>query len=251
MLYRDYYNAHKYLNDVDTHIIADISDEWIRAEYEELGRIFLNAWISEANEDGIRDWELVFDIIPNLHTETLEYRRARLIDLLGLRPPFTEHWLYNFLRERFRGQQFRTIIDWRALTIAFDIPATFIPLQVEEGTYHIGPDVPRPDPELADQVARINSELRTFRILLERILPANLLLVARQRFPRLTLDPLWKTKIGYSWIRPFAMAVPMPRPGMEAVTAGSVTKVAYSWIRPFAMAVPIWRTDEAWRKIYE
>lgn len=55
-----------------------------------------NKNILKLNESGVRIWEEIFGIFPNTMTETLEFRRERILNRLLTKPPFSE----GFLRER-------------------------------------------------------------------------------------------------------------------------------------------------------
>lgn len=55
-----------------------------------------NKNILKLNDSGVRVWEEIFGIFPNTMTETLEFRRERILNRLLTKPPFSE----GFLRER-------------------------------------------------------------------------------------------------------------------------------------------------------
>lgn len=58
---------------------------------------FLNTFVSTANEKGISQYEELFGIKPNVDTETLEFRKERVISRLISKIPFSERYLINSL----------------------------------------------------------------------------------------------------------------------------------------------------------
>jgi len=64
-------------------------------------QIFTNTRASLADEKGIALWESIYDILPNLITDTLEERRERVLERKRQSPPFTETWMHGELARRF------------------------------------------------------------------------------------------------------------------------------------------------------
>lgn len=60
---------------------------------------FENNFIKLADIEGIRKFEVLFNIKPNEDLEDLEFRRQRLFNRLTSRPPFTEKFLQRRLTE--------------------------------------------------------------------------------------------------------------------------------------------------------
>ena len=56
-----------------------------------------NFFFQTMDAQSIAQWEKVFSIIPNPQTETLDFRRARIINRISTRPPFTLGFLYQKL----------------------------------------------------------------------------------------------------------------------------------------------------------
>lgn len=79
------------LMDTEDSLFSKLMDEYIR------GRD--NQYILTADEYGIRIFEDIFNIVPDPATETLEFRRARLISRFRTQPPFTFRWLQGKLNE--------------------------------------------------------------------------------------------------------------------------------------------------------
>lgn len=56
-----------------------------------------NFFFQTMDEGAVEQWEQVFRIVPNPQTETLAFRRERLINRISLKPPFTLGFLYQRL----------------------------------------------------------------------------------------------------------------------------------------------------------
>lgn len=58
-----------------------------------------NFYFQTMNLAGVQMWEQIFNITPNPATETLQFRRARVLNRISMRPPFTLGFLYQKLDE--------------------------------------------------------------------------------------------------------------------------------------------------------
>ena len=76
---------------VEDNLFSKLMDEYIR------GRD--NQYILTADEYGIRIFEDIINIVPDPSTETLDFRRQRLINRFRTQPPFTFRWLQGKLNE--------------------------------------------------------------------------------------------------------------------------------------------------------
>lgn len=56
---------------------------------------FIDTFAIKATEDGISKFEKIFKIEPNYYTETLEFRRQRVMNRLVSKIPYTERYLIN------------------------------------------------------------------------------------------------------------------------------------------------------------
>ena len=79
------------LIDTEDSLFSKLMDEYIR------GRD--NQYILTADEYGIRIFEDIINIVPDPSTETLDFRRRRLINRFRTQPPFTFRWLQGKLNE--------------------------------------------------------------------------------------------------------------------------------------------------------
>lgn len=92
----DIYNENKNMLDI------------YEAQKTELGRyeaiiyrIFLNNYVKHADLEGVRRLEAIFYIKANEATETLEFRKARLLNKFAFLPPFTKIYLNRLLNNIF------------------------------------------------------------------------------------------------------------------------------------------------------
>ena len=89
-LYKDIVEMNALMNTEDR-LFSKLMDEYIR------GRD--NQYILTADEYGIRIFEDIINIVPDPSTETLDFRRQRLINRFRTQPPFTFRWLQGKLNE--------------------------------------------------------------------------------------------------------------------------------------------------------
>lgn len=79
------------LMDTEDSLFSKLMDEYIRGQD--------NQYILTADEYGIRIFEDIINIVPDPSTETLDFRRQRLISRFRTQPPFTFRWLQGKLNE--------------------------------------------------------------------------------------------------------------------------------------------------------
>lgn len=71
-----------------------------------------NFFFQTADAGAISLWEQVLHIIPNLTTETLEFRRSRVISRICTKPPFTLGFLYRKLDELIGPGLWKVFVDY-------------------------------------------------------------------------------------------------------------------------------------------
>ena len=78
-----------------------------------------NFYFQTMNLAGVKMWEQIFYIVPNPSTETLEFRRARVLNRISMRPPYTLGFLYQKLDELVGPGLWSVTVDYPnyALTI--------------------------------------------------------------------------------------------------------------------------------------
>jgi hypothetical protein len=77
-------------------LLSSITNSEIDSLYAFITQVLNNTYIMLSDEVGISQYELSYNIVP-YPTDTLEFRRQRLITRKSLRPPFTLLWLRSQL----------------------------------------------------------------------------------------------------------------------------------------------------------
>lgn len=103
------------LVDTEDSLFSKLMDEYIR------GRD--NQYILTADEYGIRIFEDIINIVPDLSTETLDFRRQRLISRFRTQPPFTFRWLQGKLNEIIGIGKWNAWVDNENYTLYIESPA--------------------------------------------------------------------------------------------------------------------------------
>lgn len=81
---------------------------------------FNNTFISKANEKGISNFENMLNIKPNISTETIEFRRERVISRLVSQIPYTERFLINKLNSMLGKGNWNYKIDYNNYTLTIE-----------------------------------------------------------------------------------------------------------------------------------
>ena len=77
--------------------LSEADDVLLDRALAKLERAQLNQFILTADEETISVYEKMFSILANPTTETLQFRRERILNRMSLQPPFTMRWLQNKL----------------------------------------------------------------------------------------------------------------------------------------------------------
>ena len=80
-------------------VLSETDDVLLDQALAKLERAQLNQFILTADEETISVYEKMFSILANPTTETLQFRRERVLNRMSLQPPFTMRWLQNKLDE--------------------------------------------------------------------------------------------------------------------------------------------------------
>lgn len=82
-----------------------------------------NFYFQTMTESGVEEWEQVFGIVPNLSTEDLEFRRARVLNRISTKPPFTLGFLYRKLDELIGPGEWTVTVDYPNYTLYIEAAA--------------------------------------------------------------------------------------------------------------------------------
>ena len=90
---------------------------------QELNTVADNLFFQTMDADTVAAWEQVFSIIPDPASETLEFRRDRLLNRISTRPPFTLGFLYQKLDELIGPGQWTVTVDYPNYTLYIESSA--------------------------------------------------------------------------------------------------------------------------------
>ena len=85
----------------------------------------------------VTQWEQIFSITPNPTTETLDFRRTRILNRLSTRPPFTLSFLYQKLDELIGPGAWKVVVDYSNYTLYIQSSASN-QMYADEVAYTIG-----------------------------------------------------------------------------------------------------------------
>lgn len=82
-----------------------------------------NFYFQTMNLSGVEMWEDVLHIIPNPSTEDLDFRRARVLNRITTKPPFTLGFLYQKLDELIGPGEWTVTVDYANYTLYIESAA--------------------------------------------------------------------------------------------------------------------------------
>lgn len=82
-----------------------------------------NFYVSTVDEGTVKDWEDLLHIIPNIEVETMNFRRARIINRLSYNPPFTLPYLYDRLDLLIGKGEWAVTVDYGSYTLYVEAAA--------------------------------------------------------------------------------------------------------------------------------
>lgn len=85
-----------YKDVVEMDAIIDTEQERMTESQAEMNQAFANTFVLTANYEGIEMFEFMLGIVANPSTESLQFRRERILNRITLAPPFT----FRFLKKR-------------------------------------------------------------------------------------------------------------------------------------------------------
>lgn len=93
-------------------VLAETDDVLLDQALAQLEQAQLNQFILTADEETIEVYEKMFSILANPSTESLEFRRERILNRMSLQPPFTMRWLQNKLDEIIGVGKWNAYVDY-------------------------------------------------------------------------------------------------------------------------------------------
>ena len=102
---------------LDFQALCQTEGEELRVMAAFMERVHLNFFVQTMDEGTTAEWESVFHIVPNLVTETLSFRRDRILNRLSMHPPFTLTFLYQRLDALFGPGNWEVEVDYANYTL--------------------------------------------------------------------------------------------------------------------------------------
>lgn len=101
----------------DMQALCQTESEQFEALAAALNTVTDNFFFQTMDESAVETWEAVFNIIPDPETETLAFRRERILNRISLQPPFTLGFLYQKLDQLIGPGQYEINIDYPNYTL--------------------------------------------------------------------------------------------------------------------------------------
>nr|DAQ79092.1 MAG TPA: tail protein [Caudoviricetes sp.] len=76
-----------------------------------------NFFFQTMDEGAVSTWEKIFGIVPNPQTETLDFRRQRVLNRVSMQPPFTLGFLYQKLDQIIGKGKYEIHVDYPNYTL--------------------------------------------------------------------------------------------------------------------------------------
>ena len=108
---------------LDYQQICQTEQQLLEALAQEITAIADNFFFQTMDAGSVSQWEQILGITPNLTTETLAFRQARLINRLSIRPPYTIWFLYQKLDELIGPGQWTVNVDYPNYTLYIESSA--------------------------------------------------------------------------------------------------------------------------------
>ena len=102
---------------LDFQALCRTEGEELRVLAAFMDRIHRNLFVQTMDEGTAAAWEAIFRIVPNPVTETLAFRRDRILNRLSMRPPFTLPFLYQRLDALFGPGNWEVEVDYPNYTL--------------------------------------------------------------------------------------------------------------------------------------
>lgn len=102
---------------LDFQALCRTEGEELRVMAMFMERVHQNFFVQTMDEETAAGWEAIFRIVPNPVTETLAFRRDRILNRLSMHPPFTLTFLYQRLDALFGPGNWEMEVDYPNYTL--------------------------------------------------------------------------------------------------------------------------------------
>lgn len=108
---------HWYREILDYQEICQTEEAQLDALAAEITGVADNFFFQTMDAAAVSQWEQIFGIVPDLSTEDLSFRRARLLNRISTRPPYTLGFLYQKLDELIGPGAWQVTMDYPNYTL--------------------------------------------------------------------------------------------------------------------------------------
>ncbi len=108
---------------LDYQEICQTEQEQFEALAEEIAAVADNFFFQTMDAGAVSQWEQIFGIVPNAAVESLDFRRARILNRVSTRPPFTLGFLYQKLDELIGPGAWTVTVDYPNYTLYIESSA--------------------------------------------------------------------------------------------------------------------------------
>lgn len=102
---------------LDYQQICQTEQQFFEALAQEINAVADNFFFQTMDAEAVSQWEQILGITPNLTTESLQFRQARLVNRISTRPPYTVRFLYEKLDELIGPGQWTVTMDYPNYTL--------------------------------------------------------------------------------------------------------------------------------------
>ncbi len=102
---------------LDYQQICQTEQQFFEALAQEINAVADNFFFQTMDAGAVSQWEQILGITPNLTTESLQFRQARLVNRISTRPPYTVRFLYEKLDELIGPGQWTVTMDYPNYTL--------------------------------------------------------------------------------------------------------------------------------------
>ena len=108
---------------LDYQAICRTEGERLNALAQELTAVGANFFFQTMGESAVSQWEQIFRIVPSPSTESLAFRRTRVLNRITIRPPYTLGFLYQKLDELIGKGAWTVRVDYPNYTLYIESSA--------------------------------------------------------------------------------------------------------------------------------
>lgn len=102
---------------LDYQQICQTEQQFFEALAQEINAVADNFFFQTMDAGAVSQWEQILGITPNLTTESLQFRQARLVNRISTRPPYTMKFLQEKLDELIGPGQWTVTMDYPNYTL--------------------------------------------------------------------------------------------------------------------------------------